>query len=339
MYRRRLIVSLVVIYNLFASQHLFAQDIQFTQFYTNVLYSNPAFAGSSQQTRIIAHQRLQWPALEASYSSSLVSVDTYLPKYNSGLGLYAIYDFQGAKIIKSSEIQAMYSFEFFSKNNKLGFRLATQAGLVNRSLDYTHLIFPDQVSQDGYLGGISASDETNTSKLFGDFSLGGMAYSKKMYLGYSAHHVNQPNQTFLDESSALPTKQTWIYGCKFVLEEASAEYPYEQSITPSLHYKSQGKSDQTDLGVYYLQNGYMAGFWYRGIPFLKRYPNNFNNESISVLFGYKFLKILNISYSYDFVISKLSRARAWGAHELNITFFPNGVQKHRTMKVLPCPEF
>ena len=40
-----------------------AQDPEFTQFYANPLYLNPAFAGSARCPRIVMNYRNQWPGM------------------------------------------------------------------------------------------------------------------------------------------------------------------------------------------------------------------------------------------------------------------------------------
>ena len=40
-----------------------AQDPQFTQFYANPLYLNPAFAGTARCPRLVMAYRNQWPSL------------------------------------------------------------------------------------------------------------------------------------------------------------------------------------------------------------------------------------------------------------------------------------
>ena len=69
-----------------------AQDIQFSQFYANIIYLNPSFAGSAHGLREVAHQRIQWPSLEAKYIFSALSVDHYFKKIRSGLGIQVLKD-------------------------------------------------------------------------------------------------------------------------------------------------------------------------------------------------------------------------------------------------------
>ncbi|MFT4523977.1 MAG: hypothetical protein ACI85F_000118, partial [Bacteroidia bacterium] len=44
-----------------------AQDPQFTQFYANPLYLNPAFAGSKRCPRVVMNYRNQWPAISGTF--------------------------------------------------------------------------------------------------------------------------------------------------------------------------------------------------------------------------------------------------------------------------------
>src|SRR3712207_3878608 len=71
-----------------------AQDIQFSQFYSNVLYLNPALCGNAHALRGIGHQRVQWPSLDAKYLTSSLSIDNYFSKTNSAIGIMFLKDWQ-----------------------------------------------------------------------------------------------------------------------------------------------------------------------------------------------------------------------------------------------------
>jgi len=54
------------------------QDPQFTQFYANPLYLAPSFAGATQQDRITAVYRNQWPELNNVLSHTVSPMTTIL---------------------------------------------------------------------------------------------------------------------------------------------------------------------------------------------------------------------------------------------------------------------
>jgi type IX secretion system PorP/SprF family membrane protein len=325
-----------------------AQDFQFSQFYNVPLYMNPAFAGSLHKTRISLHQRLQWPRLDARYTTSVLSADKYFANYKSGMGLIIMQDYQGGGQISSSEIHLMYSYELVL-NRKFTFRPGLQLGYVSRHIDYAELRFPHQYdNQQGLVGSQDPQDIGKTVKGYADVSAGGVLYSKAFWTGFAVHHINTPNQSFKGNGivSKLPAQFSLVSGYKIVLYKKVSLHNDKQevSITPTFQYKWQGKSDQLDLGLYGAANQFLVGIWYRGIP-IKYYTdstgNKFqNNESVIAFVGWKG-EVMRIGYSYDFVISRLARARTGGAHELNITFVfdTKRHKKKKIMKRLPCPSF
>ncbi|MEY5050043.1 MAG: hypothetical protein RLZZ175_3411, partial [Bacteroidota bacterium] len=303
--------GVIILFN-FLSLAIFAQDIQFSQFYTNTIYSNPAFAGSAHQTRLMLHERIQWPGNDAKFITSFASIDGYLAKRNLGIGAYVLNDIQGNGNIRSNEFQGLLSYELATFNNKCIIRFGGQLGIVNRTLDYTKLIFPEQITQDGINSNLS-NFENNQSTNFIDMSFGGLVFTNNFWFGYSMHHLNEPNQSFIKDESILPIKQIYILGYKIV-NKSKEKTGDLSSFTPTIHYKTQGKSDQVDAGIFYSHSSLMLGLWYRCIPIIKHYKDNPNNESLIFLLGYKF-GFINISYSYDSVISELTKASPYGAHE------------------------
>src|SRR6185295_17434324 len=56
---------------------LLAQDPEFTQFYANPLYLNPAFAGTARCPRICLNYRNQWPGISGTYVTYSASYDQH----------------------------------------------------------------------------------------------------------------------------------------------------------------------------------------------------------------------------------------------------------------------
>lgn len=193
--------SVLFIFLLIISGFSYAQDIQFSQFYNVLLYQNPAFAGSAHHHRGMFHQRLQWPGLNAKYITSVLAYDTYLNKYNSGFGIMAMKDWQGSSDINSFDIGLFYSYELHLTNG-LTFRPGLQLSAVNRALGYS-MTLPQDFDNNGQLG---TSFSGGNRRLYPDISSGGVFYTDQIWFGISAHHLNRPNQSFLNEVSRLPTK-------------------------------------------------------------------------------------------------------------------------------------
>ena len=324
-----------------------AQDIQFSQFYSNVLFLNPAFTGSAQASRLVGHQRIQWPGLNAKYTTSFVSFDHYIPVINSGVGVYFMNDVQGNNILSSNNIAVLYAYQLpISENYSI--RFGAKCDFVSRSINYGLLTFPDQYTNNGYQGPTNQPiDETRIR--YTDLSAGLLFYGNHLWTGIALDHINNPDQSFYKNgTSNLPFKLDLTAGYRFDVIKPLEDMPEEEEdnrelfITPTIHYKTQGKSDQLDLGIYALyENRYILGLWYRGLPYIINYKSNIvNNESMVFQLGYK-LKRWAFSYSYDQTVSTLYQTGTYGSHEINIThvFSLYSKKLRRGQKRLPCPDF
>jgi hypothetical protein len=69
-----------------------AQDPEFTQFYSNPVYLNPAFAGAARCPRFVMNYRNQWPAMSGNYVTSAAAYDQHIPSISGGLGFIVMND-------------------------------------------------------------------------------------------------------------------------------------------------------------------------------------------------------------------------------------------------------
>jgi type IX secretion system PorP/SprF family membrane protein len=88
----------------------FAQDPQFSQFYANPLYTNPAFAGSEICPRIVMNYRNQWPKLPGGFTTYSVSADQYVDFLKGGLGVQVFQDNAANGTIKTFNASIYYAY-------------------------------------------------------------------------------------------------------------------------------------------------------------------------------------------------------------------------------------
>jgi len=328
-----------------------AQDPQFSQFYAAPLYLNPALAGSTGQARAGINYRNQWPAIDANFTTTSVFFDYFLEDYNSGIGVMISRDREGLAGLRSLNLALQYSYEL-KINKNLGFRPGFQASLFNRDVNFDKLTFGDQFdSNTGNIISPTTAEQFNTysSKTFVDISAGGVFFTRVAWLGFSANHLTQPNQSLIGENSPLPTKFSVHGGFKYFMRSGSiigsgtGAKNAERSISPALQYRHQGKFDQMDVGLYFTFEPIVFGTWYRGIPF-KNVNGFVNNESIVLLVGFTKLgakDAINIGYSYDYTISKLGPGSG-GAHEFSLVYtwpMRNPRKPPKDKLIIPCPSF
>jgi len=326
--------------------NLQAQDAQFSQFYSAPLYMNPAFVGTTQQTRVGTNFRSQWPAIDANFITISAYVDHYIDDKNSGVGFIVTTDKEGLAGLRSTSFGLQYAYQL-PLTDVFTLRAGTQIAYFLRDINFGSLTFGDQFDQNGFINQPTAETfDTGASKGFFDLAFGGLLYSENAWLGVAAHHLNQPNQSLVGENSKLPTRLSFHLGYKFFLKpgvmgEGLYARAQERSLTPTIQYRTQGEFDQLDFGLYLTYEPIIFGMWYRGIPF-KQFDSFSNNESIVFMVG--FVKKgardwLNIGYSFDFTISELGTG-AGGAHEFSIAYswFTGDPRKPpKNVRLIPCP--
>ncbi len=325
-----------------------AQDPQYSQYYAAPLYLNPGFTGSEQTGRIGANYRNQWPGLDAQFTTFSAYFDTYLDDYNSGVGIMVMNDVEGAAKLKSTTISGLYSYEL-RISDRAFFRPGVQASYIRREIGfYENLIFANQINPNDPFGPTLPGTEipglgepVNMLSL----SFGGLFFTENFWLGASAHHVNQPNQSFLDGVSRLPTKFSVHTGYRFSLGTGSYRRDFthtykERYFVPTINYKRQGPFEQLDVGAYVYMEPIVFGLWYRGLPY-KPVEQQSNRDAIVLMIGLNLPSGLNIGYSFDYTVSQLG-IQSGGAHEISISFLladKNPGQPKGRDTILPCPKF
>lgn len=327
-----------------------AQDPQFSQFYAAPLYLNPALTGATGQARAGINYRNQWPAIDANFRTMSAYFDYFLEDYKSGIGAIITSDTEGLAGLRSLSLGLQYSYEL-EITDYLGFRPGVQVGIFNRDINFGKLTFGDQFNQDTgqFLDQPTAERfNTNSAKTFVDISFGGVLFTRSAWLGVSAWHLTQPNQSLIGEDSPLPIKLSFHGGFKFKMKPgvrgiAGQMKNTERSISPAFQYRHQGKFDQLDLGLYFTFEPLVLGTWYRGVPF-KNLGDATNNESIVLLLGFTQIgakDAINIGYSFDYTISKLG-PQSGGAHEFSLVYtwpMRNPRKPPPDKLVIPCPDF
>jgi len=327
-----------------------AQDPQFSQFYAAPLYLNPALTGGTSQARAGINYRNQWPAIDANFTTMSAYFDYFIEDKNSGVGVILTRDREGLAGLTSLTLGLQYSYEV-QITKYLGFRPGAQVALYNRDVNFDRLTFGDQF--DPLTGQIISSEtaetfNTQSARTFVDLSFGGVLFTKNAWLGVSAWHLTQPNQSLIGEESRLPIKLSVHGGFKFHMRPGVAgsgvyAREAERSIAPAFQYRHQGEWDQMDLGLYFTFEPLVVGTWYRGVPF-KNLGGVVNNESIVLLLGFTKLgakDAINIGYSFDYTISKLGPGSG-GAHEFSLVYtwpMRNPRKPPKDKLVIPCPDF
>jgi len=309
---------------LFSFENVFSQDLEFTQFYSNPVYLNPAFAGAYGCPRFALNYRNQWPNLSGNYVSYAASYDQYFKALSGGIGLVLVNDVQ-AKTINTTSGSLVYSYHT-KINRKWSMLFGVKATLVNKSLDGTRLTYNDMI--DDRKGFVYASNDNvkQTSFSFFDASAGLLVFSKTFNFGLAANHLTQPQESMIGGlNNRLPMRITAHTSATIVLSKDS-KFISGTSIMPSVIYSYQNGFSQLNLGAYVKHSALTIGAWLR------------NRDAFIITLGVS-TNIIKIGYSYDVTVSKLNILNSGGSHELSLGLNLNCKTPPQKFKTVSCPSF
>ncbi len=309
---------------IFLMSNSFGQDIQYSQFYANPLYLNPAFAGSTEMTRVGVNFRNQWPALDQSFVAYSAYADHFVEEINSGFGILISGARDSFTESQINEVGLLYSYRLrLGDRNYLHF--GAQGSFAARDAVFDEVILGSQLDIDRgiVVGEPGAGFEGDSRLRAADLNAGLLYFDDKFWFGAAASHLLKPEISYLDiGSNSLPMKIGIHGGVRFDLAPGNINDYFnntdqERSVALAFNYKAQGVFSQLDLGTEFYFEPLILGFWYRGLPTKYQLPNS---ESFIVLIGAELESGLQFGYSFDFVISKLGQNASGGAHELSLRY-------------------
>lgn len=290
-----------------------AQDPEFSQFYANPLYLNPAFTGTSGMSRIALNYRDQWPNHGNTFVTNYLSYDKFVGSLRGGIGVQMVYDLQLNGIIRDLNSSFLYAHHL-KVNDRLFFSLALEAGIIYKQYNVNGLVFPGMIDQNnGNIYGMYAVPAESGHKLIPDFSIGAVGQQDDVYFGLALSHLTQPDQSIMegDGSGRLPLKITVHAGTKsHEFHRGLLSRPF--TLSPNLIYQQQGPFKQINLGMYMKEDWLSFGLWVRNNLSVR--PN-----SVIAMFGYQKEKF-QFGYSFDYTLSNLA-GYGYGAHEFSLIFY------------------
>ncbi len=321
-------ITLVLLCGIFAGAE--AQDPEFSQFYANKLYLNPAFAGTNGGPRFSLSYRNQWPSVQGNFVTYSASYDQHFDAVGGGIGFQVWHDRAGEGNLQTTVPSAMYSYHL-NVNRDFTIKAALQASYYQKRLG-TDFKFGDQI--DPQRGFVLPTDEPiaqqgDQTENFADFSAGFMGFTEQFYGGFAVHHLAEPNVSFYDNpDSKLPRKYTAHVGMMLPLDNTRNP---ERYISPNILYQNQGPFQQFNFGAYYKQKAFVIGAYFR--------QTGANSDAFQGIIGLHQDKY-KIGYSYDVTVSD-ARTAARGSHEisLNIELEAKDRRQVKKWRSLHCPDF
>jgi type IX secretion system PorP/SprF family membrane protein len=333
-YQNRMMKKLLFgVFAFILSLNSFGQDPEFTQFYANPIYLNPAMAGTHGCPRLNLNYRNQWPSITGAFVTNSISYDQFVNVLQGGIAVMVTNDMAGKNTLNWSTINVAYSYHL-QVSRKFTMLFGAQAGWNQKFLDWNKLTFGDQIDprrgfiyQTGDLPRGRLLESGWGTKGFFDLSAGFVGYSKNFYFGFAAKHLNTPEESMIlnpDGQSNLPMRFTGHMGANIEFGQNS-QYANVTSLSPNIIYTYQDGFMQLNFGTYITYGAFTAGAWWRA--------RDAFILSIGVDAG-----SFRVGYSYDITISPLTNASG-GSHELSMGFNFNCKEKLNKFRTISCPSF
>ncbi len=312
-----------------------AQDPSFSQIENTRTYSHPSSFNFNQGVEMQMAHRIQWSNLYGDFSTTFISAFLQNGRIKSGFGLSVFQDVEGDGSLKTQTFNFNYRYSIFGGYNiPRSLVVSLYGGITTRSVDWSKLIFSDQI--DPVWGIYKSSNQSvpltqnNAAPNIGF----GFTYKWNMHVGENKLPItisldSRNNNLFIrqDESIlGLPSLHPSVQTLSISTTIQPIEYYGLPLFQPLLQFEN-----QKDLIK--LEFGSLIGMAkenktiYTGIYYSQQYsPVNYNNtNSIILLIGFE--KELNTTlysfgYSYDLNVSGLGNQSTGGTHEvtLNIVF-------------------
>jgi type IX secretion system PorP/SprF family membrane protein len=245
----------------------FAQDHMYSQFFNSPLYLNPALTGQFPgDLRMNLIYRTQFTTVPGSFNYLSASIDYNIPKFGGGVGLLLTRSSEGTAFLTTNNISGTYAYSVGSQDFVLSFGL--QAGVSNRSIDWSKLVFGDQIdSQFGFIPGSvsAATPPLFNNKFYFDSGAGINLVAGEFDIGTALQHLNTPNISFSGTPAKLPIRLTFHGSYRLDLNpEDNNDEDQKSFIIPSVVFYKQSVSQSYSIGFQYKRSNINAGLWYRG---------------------------------------------------------------------------
>ncbi len=303
--------------------HVIGQDPVFSQFYAAPIYLNPAFAGSTNCSRAVFNYRMV-RSIENLHTANF-SFDRFVDRLHGGIGIIATTDQTNMHFMRNS-IQAMYAYHL-TVTPDFSINFGMQAGYIRNDTQWDKFVFPDP----------NEPLPDNSWQHSVDFAAGILFHSNRIYGGFAAHHLHEPDMSIMDKGYAyLPMKLTGHLGMYF---EPGSGDPRRRDqpdyyFSPNIVFQQQGEYNHLSAGMYLGIKPVMLGLWYRHwLNQSNLTPNNF----LVALVGIN-MDDYRIGFSYDVSMSGLS-GDIYSALELSLAFRFNCPQRNIGTRIINHPSF
>ncbi len=283
---------------LFAGGNVYAQQMPFySQYRSNIFLLNPALAGTKRNIDARIGYRLQWAGYEGAPRTSAVSVNSRFFKGKMGAGLWMVQDKSGPS--KQSNLGASYAYHIRFPDCELS------AGLGGMFTKYT--LTGDDITLHN-THDPSINQYISSSVWVPDATAGIYLYNDRFHIGAGVLHLLQGKAKLYPHDSLK-----------------HGRIPFKYHVNFSVGYNFAQNPD-------YVWESSVLATYITGVPIFLDYTLRLHikqkmlcglslrlHDAVALHLGATFMEDFQVTYSYDFLISKLRRTNS-GSHEIMLAY-------------------
>jgi type IX secretion system PorP/SprF family membrane protein len=327
----------------------YSQDIHFSQFFADPISYNPANVGFfNGNYRLGVNHKEQWPwAAKGKYTnynttSAYADFSILDNKINeidwAGIGVNFINDQAGDGNLRSNKVAFGLAYhKGLDRYHKHFISLGFTFSYVNRAINFKELYFNNQWEERvGFVAELPNLENLATENYsYFDMGIGlqgrnVVSQSLKLTYGLSILHLNQPKETFYDQSNVLGIRYLVHVVAEYKINDkldlqGSAYFTFQKETYETLF----GALLSTELQSNSKKNSQklLVGVFYRW------------NDALAPMVGYEYHRT-RILMNFDVNLSKLSQAsKGNGGFELSIVHVGFWNNKLPSEKKMNCYSF
>jgi type IX secretion system PorP/SprF family membrane protein len=325
------------------------QDPNYSQFYNNPIYYNPAMTAINNGMSVRVNARNLWGPIPGRFNTFSGSIEAQTV-FKMGIGGTIYSDVAGEALLRTTGGYFTYSYRPVDTRNVI-IQAGIGGGFVSKSIDWSKLTFSDQF--DETLGDIhpTAFNRPNYYRVsYADFNTGlvarfngknmrshGSFKRMSMTVGTSVHHLSQPKDAFLNDGGQLPFR---------VVFHTHANLLFNDFIySPGIIFEQQNKFQTFTAGMNFVNRPFTFGIWFRNRNAAMSYRSY---DSFIFTAGLNLpsetATSWRIMYGFDMTISRL-KTSSYGTHEISLVIdfndrilFRKYVTKRALKRRYQCPK-
>lgn len=315
-----------------------AQQLNFSQYFNNPLFVNPANTGFNPDMdyRIGGNYRNQWASSNIPYKTMGIWADSKLfaNRFENGwmgIGGGIMKDVAGLGALSSTSAKLSLAY-----HQMLGYKsllsVGFSTGIVSKRIDFSKLTFDNQWNGQFFEATIPTNEPFAYSQAaYFDLSMGvnyALFASENAYFnaGIAIDHINRPKESFFASSvtdSKLDMRYTFFANASIKVQDIWI-------VNPNIYYSISGSNQEFVLGMNTNRDltgdgakQLILGLYYR------------KNDAIIPVVGYQ-INDLKITVNYDASTSSFNNSNGVrGAYELSIV--KHGLFPSSAGKSVKCP--